>query len=141
MSQNASERQVPLALIVVGLALYAVGAMMHSGSQGVAAVLPVVIVGGMIQTILMILAAFVVASMLKVSFGDFRSAALKFAGAALASGGLGAVIPLGGLLAALVFLCLIIWLFELEVSYAAVFTVIYFVLALLVGIGVRSALA
>jgi hypothetical protein len=141
LSKHATERQAPLILIVIGLACYAVAAFMHAGTRGVGPVLLVVIAGAVAQTILLILAAFLVATFLNVSFGDFRSAILKFAGAALAAGGLGAIIPVGGIVAAVVFLGLIIWLFELEVPYAAALAVVYFLLALVVGIGMRSALA
>src|SRR4051812_35859224 len=104
LSEHATERQIPLILIAVGLALYAVAAFMHAGTRGVAPVLFIVTIGAIIQTVLLILAAYLVATFLSVSFGDFRSAMLKFAGAALASGGLGAIIPVGGIVASVVFL-------------------------------------
>jgi hypothetical protein len=141
MSEHATERQIPLSLIAVGLVLYAVAAFLHAGTRGVAPVLFIVTIGGVFQTVLLIIAAFLVATLLSVSFGDFRSATLKFAGAVLASGGLGAIIPLGGIVPSVVFLGVIIWLFELEIPYAIALTVVYFLLALLIGIGVRSALA
>ena len=141
MSEHATERRIPLILIAVGLVLYAVAAFIYAGTRGVLPVLLIVIVGGFIQTVLLIAAAYLVATFFSVSFGDFRSAILKFAGAALASGGLGAVIPLGGIVASFTFLGLIIWLFELELPYAIALSVAYFVLSLIVGIGVRSTMA
>lgn len=141
MSEHATERRIPLILIVVGLALYAVAGFVRAGSAAVAPVLMVVILGGIVQTILLIAAAFIVAMMLNVSFGDFRSAVLKFAGATLASGGLGAIIPFGGIVAAVIFLGLILWLFELEVPYAIVLAVVDFVLSFALAVVIRSALA
>jgi hypothetical protein len=39
-----------------------------------------------------------------------------------------------------VFLGLVMWLFDLEVPYAIALTVVYFVLAIVIAMGVRSAL-
>ena len=97
MSEHATERQIPLILIGLGVVLYAIAALVNAGSRGVVPVLLIVIIAGVFQTILLIIAAFIVAAVLRVSFGEFRSAILKFAGAALASGGLGAIIPYGGI--------------------------------------------
>lgn len=141
MSEHSTERQIPLILIGVGLLLYAIAAFVHAGTAGVAPVLFAVVVGGIIQTILLIGAAFLVSAVLSVSFGDFRSAILKFAGAALASGGLGAIVPAGGIVASVVFLGLILWLFELEVPYAIALAFAYFLLTIVVAMGLRSALA
>ena len=141
MSEHATERQIPLILIGTGLALYAIAAVVNAGTRGVVPVLLIVIIAGVFQTILLIIAAFIVAAVLRVSFGEFRSAILKFAGAALASGGLGAIIPYGGIVSSVVFLGLVMWLFELEVPYAVALTVVYFLLALMIAVGVRSAMA
>jgi hypothetical protein len=141
LSEHATERQIPLILIAVGLCLYAIAAFVHAGAVGVGVLMVAVIIGGIMQTVLLIGAAFLVATFLSVSFGDFRSAILKFAGAALAAGGIGAVIPFGGIVAAFVFLGLIFWLFDLEVPYAVALAVVYWVLSALVIVGLRSALA
>jgi hypothetical protein len=128
-------------LIGVGVALYVTAAMVHAGTAGVAPLLIAVMVAGTIQTILLIGAAFLVSTMLSVSFGDFRAGVLKFSAAVLVSGGVGAIIPLGGFLATIVFLGLILWLFELEVPYAVALTVVYFLLSIVVAMGLRSVLA
>jgi hypothetical protein len=141
VAAHATERQIPLILIGVGFAAYGVSALMHAGSAGVVPVLIAVLVAGSVQTVLLIAAAFLVAKFLSVSFGDFQSAAMKFSGAVLASGGLGAILPVGGIVASIVFLGLILWLFELEVPYAIALTVVYFLLAIVVGIMLRSAMA
>lgn len=141
MSDHAKERQIPAILIVVGLGLYVLGAFLHAGTGGVGGTLVAVLIGGAIQTAILIGAAFIVSSLMSVSFGDPPTAALKFAGATLAAGGLGAVIPIGGISALFVFLGLIMWLFELELTYAVVLTIVYFVVAIMVGILLRSAMA
>ena len=81
MSDHAKERQIPVILILVGDALYVVAAFVRAGSAAVGPVLAAVLIGGVIQTVLLIAAAFLVAAVLPVSFGDARSAVLKFAGA------------------------------------------------------------
>jgi hypothetical protein len=108
LSEHATERRIPLILIAAGLVMYAIAAVIHAGPAGVAPVLFMVVLGGIVQTILLLVAAFLVAMFLKVSFGDMNAAVLKFAGATLASGGLGAIIPVGGIVAAVVFLALIL---------------------------------
>lgn len=138
MSSHATERQIPFVLIGVGIVLYVVAAIVHAGTAGVAPVLTAVLIGGSVQTILLIAAAFVVSSLLSVSFGDFRAAVLKFSAAVLASGGLGAILPVWGFLATVVFFALILWLFELEVPYAIALTVVYFAISLLVAFGLRA---
>ena len=61
-------------LIGVGLVLYAIAAFRLAGTAAVAPVLTRVIIVANIQTILLIAAAFVVAAVLNVSFGEFRAA-------------------------------------------------------------------
>src|SRR5687768_744249 len=134
MSDHAKERQVPLILVAVGAALYVLAAFVRTGPAGVGPTLLAVLIGGIVQTAILICAALLVATLLGVSFGTVPSAALKFAGAALASGGVAAVIPYGGIVALFVFLGLIIWLFELELMYAVVLTVVYFGVAFAVGL-------
>jgi hypothetical protein len=138
MAEHATERQIPQILIGVGLACYAISAFVHAGTRGVMPVLTVVAIGALIQTILLISAAFIVASFLSVSFGDFNSAIVKFCAATLLSGGLGAIIPMGGIVSAVIFLALILWLFELELPYAIALTVVYFLLTIAVAVVLRG---
>jgi hypothetical protein len=138
MAQHATERQIPQILIGLGLVCYAIAAFVHAGTRGVMPVLTAVAIGALIQTILLICAAFIVAAVLNVSFGDFNSAVVKFSGATLASGGLGAIIPMGGIVSSVVFLALILWLFELELPYAIALTVVDFLLTFAVAMGLHS---
>ncbi len=97
-----------------------------------------VIIVGLVQTILLVIAAIIVATALKVSFGEVPSAILKFAAAALASGAIATLIPVGGIVALFIFLGLIMWLFELEITYAIAVTFVYFLASFGVGFALRS---
>jgi hypothetical protein len=99
-----------------------------------------VLIVGNVQTLLLILAAYIVAGVLKVSFGDFRTASLKFFGASLAAGGVGAIIPGLGIVTGVIFLALIMWLFELELPYAIALTIVNWVLSMLVASVVLAAM-
>jgi hypothetical protein len=141
MATDAKERQIPLVLILVGLALYVLAAFVRMGPSGAGATLVGVLIIGTVQTAILIGAAFLVAAVCSVSFGDVRSAILKFAAATLLSGGIGAVIPFGGIVALFVFLGLVMWLFEIELVYVIVLTVAYFVVSFGVAIALRAALS
>lgn len=141
MADHPKERQIPLALIGIGLALYVLAAFVHAGAAGVGSLLISALIVGAVQTILLILAAFLVASVMSISFGDARSAVRKFAGATVFGGGLGTLLPMGSIVALFIFLGLVMWLFELELTYAIALTVAYFVVSFGVVILLRSALA
>lgn len=141
MAEHAKERQIPLALIGLGVALYVVAAFVRTGAAGVGPTLVAVLIAGAVQTAILIGAAFLLATVLNISFGDVGSALLKFAGAALVSGAVGALIPWGGIIALFVFLGLIMWLFELEVPYAVALTILYLVVSFVVGLAIRAATA
>jgi hypothetical protein len=139
---DSKERKIPLIMIAAGLALYLLAAFMHAGPSGVLPTLLAVLVVAVVQTAVLIGAAFIVAAMMSVSFGDVQSAILKFAGITLASGGLASVISFGGNFVALfIFLGLVMWLFELELTYSIALTVIYFVIIFVIAISVRAVTA
>jgi len=141
MSDHAKEQKIPLILVGIGFTLYVLAAFVRTGSAGAGPTLVGVHIGGIVQTALLIVAALLVGTLLSVSFGSVPSAALKFAGAAVLSGGVGAVIPFGGIVALFVFLRLIMWLFELELTYAVVLTIVYFVVSFAVAFVLRAAMA
>lgn len=141
MSDHPKERQIPSALIAVGLAMYAIAAIAFAGPRGVPPTLLAVSIGAAVQTALLIAAALIVGSLLSVGFGTMRSAALKFAAVSLVSGGISALVPGGWIIALFVFLGLVVWLFEIEMTYAVVLTVVYFLVTWLVGIILRTAFA
>jgi len=141
MATDAKEQQIPVVLIIVGLALYVLAAFVRAGPTGAGATLVGVLIIGSVQTAILIGAAFLVATVFSVSFGNVRSAILKFAAATLVSGGIGAVLPFGGIVALFVFLGLVMWLFEIELVYVIVLTVAYFVISFGVAIALRAALS
>ncbi len=129
MADHPKERQYPLILIAAGILLYLLGALIHAGTAGILPTFTAVIELGVLQTVLLVVAAIIVATVLKIGFGDVGSAALKFAGAALFCGAISSVIPMGWLVADVVFLGLVAWLFEIEITYAIVLAFVYFLVA------------
>lgn len=125
MVEHPKETQIPLILTAAGLALYVVAAFVRTGAGGVGATLTAVLIGAAIQTVLLVVIALIVGTLMSVSFGSIGSAALKFAAASIASGGIAALLPGGGIVALFVFLGLVMWLFEIELTYAVVLTVVY----------------
>jgi hypothetical protein len=141
VASKTANRPLPLTLIGIGVALYVVAALVHTGTAGVMPTLVALWIGGMINCVIMLVVAFIVAALFSVSFGDIPSAILNFAAASLCAGAITALIPMGWIIALFVFLGIIMWLFELEMTYAVTFTVIYLFVSWAIGIGVRSALA
>jgi hypothetical protein len=141
LTDHAKERQIPLVLIGLGLALYVVAAFVRTGPQGVGPTLLAVLLGGVAQTAILVAAAFLLATVIGISFGEVGPAVLKFAAAALVGGAVSALIPYGGIVAIFVFLGLIMWLFELEVPYAVALTILYLVVSFAVAFVIRAALA
>ncbi len=129
---QATERKIPSLLIAGGLVLYVVAALIRAGTGSVMPVLVAAIVALVVQTILLIASAFVIAAILRISFGDSNSAMLKFAAAVIASGSIEALIPTRGILATAVFFVLVLWLFELDVAYVVALMVGYFLIGLFV---------
>ena len=140
MSDHPKERLIPSVLIVIGAALYVAAAFLYGSKAGVGATLLAISIGGAIQTGLLIAAAFLTASLLQISFGDLKAAALKFAGASLVGGGLATLIPFGNFLALFVFLGLVMWLFEVDFKEAGLLTVIYIVISFAVLFVLRGVL-
>jgi hypothetical protein len=141
MASKTANRPLPLALIGVGVALYVIAALVRTGSSGVMPTLFILWIAGMINCVIMLVVAFVVAALFSVSFGDIPSAILNFAAASLVAGGIAALIPMGWIIALFVFLGIIMWLFELEMTYAVAFTVIYLFVSWAIGIAIRSAMS
>jgi hypothetical protein len=138
MADHPKEKQIPLVLIVVGALLYVLGAVVVGGSGDALPTLIAVAVGATIQTVILIVSAFIVAAILNVSFGDSKSAILKFAAASLVAGGVASLIPMGWIIGLFLFLGLVVWLFELEIIYAVVLTVVYIAVSILIGIALAS---
>jgi len=135
--KQASTKRLPLILIGVGLLLYLLAAVIHPNDAGVFATMLAVVIIGVVQTVLLVAAAFIVALLIKEGFDEVPTAILRFAAASLFSGGLSAVIPYGGIVALFVFLGLIVWLFDIEMFQAVILTVVY----MFISFGVVALLA
>ena len=128
MESFPKEKQIPMALNAVGTGIIVLSAIIKQGSSSISHALTVAMLGGAIQTVLLIAAAFLVAMMLKVSFGELNSAILKFCGITMFCWGLRLILPMGGFLNLFVFLGLVMWLFELEMPYVIALTVVQWVM-------------
>jgi len=141
MSDHAKEQKIPLILIAIGFSLYVLAVYLPKGASGVGPTLLAVLIAGIVQTAILIASAFLVGTLLSVNFGAFSSAVLKFAGAALFCGGIGAIIPFGGIAALFIFLGLIMWLFEMELTYAVILTIVYLVITFAMAVALRAAIS
>jgi hypothetical protein len=134
----ATEKQIPLALIFIGAGLWALAGFMGHGVHGATNTLGVVSIIATVDLIVMVAGAFLTALVMKISFGDLQSAILKLSAIALFPGAVGYLIPtVGGLVSLALYFSLLIWLFELELYQAVIFTIVLFVLR----IGIAFALA
>jgi hypothetical protein len=133
-SAAATEKQIPTALIAVGAGLWALAGFIGHGVHGASNALLAVSIIATVDVVLMIAGAFLTALVLRISFGDLQSAILKLGAIALFPGAVGYLIPgVGGLIAIALYFSLLIWFFELEVYQAVIFTIVLFVIRLLVG--------
>jgi hypothetical protein len=143
MDGAATERKIPVGLIIAGELLFVVAGLRIVGVGRVAELMAFVGVATVVGVALMLGAAFVTATLFKVSFGDLNAAVLKLAGIYLISNGIGALLSgtgLGGLVATAIFFSLMMWLFELEMTYVVVFAVMNWVVQLVVGIAIAGML-
>lgn len=122
------DRSIPLILIGLGVAGLALAPMIR-GAQASGAVINIVM--ATIHLAIFLVVGLGLASMLSIGLGDMKSAALKFTGICLFSSAVAAMIPLGLVIAFVVFMALTMWLFEIEVPYGAGFAVVFTLIALL----------
>jgi hypothetical protein len=141
MKNDPKDLQIPLVLIVLGLIIYGIGGFNRTGTNGAAAQVSGVLMAAGIGTAVMIFAAFVTASLVGVSFGELGPAALKLAAIYIFPASIASLIPFGILLAFFIWLGLLMWLFELEVFQAVIFTIVLISVNLLVGMGLRAVLS
>lgn len=119
MGLDIKDRKAPLILIGVGLMLYIISGVVHGGASGAISFLIAAIIMGVIQTIALIVVALIAGAVLNIGFGDMPTAILKFAAICAVCGGVSVIMPMGWVMAFVVFMALTMWLFELEVPYAA----------------------
>lgn len=137
MTDADKERKIPAVLIAVGVVLYVVAGFLRQGAGGIVSVLVFVGVASAVGVGLMVVAAFITAKITGTSFGELDSAVLKLSAIYLFPSAVAGLIPvplLNSLVAAAIAFSLLIWLFDLEVPYAIVFTVITWVVNLVAAV-------
>ncbi|QOV87405.1 hypothetical protein [Humisphaera borealis] len=141
MDYSLTERKIPIGLIIGGELLFVVAGLIQFGSK-VGLLLAYVGISTVVGTLLMLMAAYVTAAICKVSFGDLLSAALKLAGIYIFSAALGAFLPsgFGFLVRTTTFVILMMWLFDLELTYVIAFTAVNFVVSLLATFAIAAVL-
>jgi hypothetical protein len=123
--EDAKEVKIPLALIVVGLAIFVVFGFHVGGAAGVAAALAVMAVRVVIGVTLGVIACFITARIMDASFGYLNTAILKLAAIFIVTGAVSAIIPLAGWLVGLVlYYGLLTWFFDLEILEVIVLSVV-----------------
>jgi len=132
--RDAKDVTIPLVLIVLGFLGFAFAGYRALGPQGPAIVMAYVGVWTFIGTGLMVLAAYVTAGFLSVSFGELGPASLKLAAVYLFPAAVALVIPMGWIAALFLWLGLLMWLFELEMYQAVIFAIIFLLVRILMNV-------
>lgn len=117
-SLPATELVIPLILVVVGLRVFGIWGYSSFGARGAMVAMGLVFVIAAVLTVLGVASAFITAAIMSTSFGELRTAFLKFAGIILLTSGLAALIPYGGLIVLAIYLGLLVWLFGVEMKEA-----------------------
>lgn len=140
MPADPKDKSIPLILLGVGVLVLIVRGMFFAGPAGAGATLAALAIVTAIGTTLMVFAAILTAKLIGASFGELGSAVLKFAAIYVFAAALGALIPFGGIVVFFVSLGLLMWLFDIEMMQAVVFSVVLWVVNFVLGIGLAAAL-
>jgi hypothetical protein len=138
VKSDPKDSTIPTVLIVIAFILIAIAGYRMGGADGPLQAIMILSIASLITTTLMIFAAFITASLIGVSFGELRTASLKLSAIYLFSTALALFIPYGGILIFFLWLGLLMWLFELEVYQAVVFSIVLWVVNFLVGLALRG---
>jgi hypothetical protein len=130
-ASTATEVAIPLALLVLGLAIYAVAGFQLAGAKGAGTVLILVGVQLVINIPCAIAACYITVAVLGGSFGYLRTAIFKLSAILVFGGAIALVLrnpEVAGTLAALaaylvLLVILLVWLFELEWLEAVITTI------------------
>ena len=122
----------PLILIVVSFAAFIIAGLVLEGVEGAAAVGIASVVIGVVQTVLLVAAAFAAAFLFGIGFGEFKLAVVQLAAAGLFSWAVSLIpFPFIGTVA---FFATVMILMDLDFSEALALAVMHFVVQLLVGL-------
>lgn len=133
--EAAKHWHAPVILIGCAFAMYIALGLYWGGVQEAAIWGLVAVASGVIETVLLVASAFLVAALFNIGFGEFWFATLRLAAAALFSNAVGAIIPflcLDSIVALIVFVGLAMKLLDLEFFEAALLTMVYVVVTLVV---------
>jgi hypothetical protein len=140
MNRFSREQEIALILILLGLALAAIGIRWKLGPLRLPLALATLACTTLLGTALTLVAAFATAAMIGASFGELRSAILKLAAVYILPTSLDAALPLwlAFIVTGVVSLLLLMWLFDLEMREARVFAGIAMVISLIVWLGIAA---
>jgi hypothetical protein len=135
-AQASKELHVPLALLFGGVLLFAFAAYRVAGSDGAGAVLPPLAMSTAVGVALMLVGAFITAKLIGVSFGSLPSACMKLAAVYIFPSAVGAAVNVAGLswlISIVLYLGLLVYLFEFELKEAMIFAGVMIVIKLVVS--------
>lgn len=130
---EAFEDKAALVLLVLGFVALGGYGISAAGAGGAAMILLIYGIYAIISVVAGVAAAFITASILGASFGLFGSAVLRLAGIIVFTSAIAVAIPFGGLLSLIVYIGLLMWLFELDPMEVLVFTIILWLMRFVVG--------
>ena len=126
---EAKEYFIPAGLIAISFISFLVVSLIAGGTEEAAINGIVVMVVGVIDTVLLVAAAFATAAIFGIAFGEFKLAVLQLAAASLFSSAVDMVpFPFLGTIA---FFVIVMWLMDLEFFEVMVFTVVHFIISVI----------
>ena len=140
-SDSLKERQAPYAMLIAGVAIVVGWGLMHQRSVlDAVALLGWLAIAIILGVALMLLGCFVTAKLLGTSFGELRTALLKLAAIFVFPSAIGWLLPpwYSTLVATGLYFALLLWLFDLEVYEAAVFSLVMIAIRWLILLGVSA---
>lgn len=140
---DAKEVKIPLGLLVVGIAVMVFAAFQDAGTRGAVEVMAVIGTYIAVLVSLGIVALFIVAKVLDASFGPASIAALKLAAVFIFPAAIGLLLPegLGWVVALVLYLALLAWLFELDGTELIVCVVVIGIVRWVAGIAMATMIA
>jgi hypothetical protein len=127
-----------LIMLGVGLAGVLIWSLLNVGVKNAAVMMLILGVATIIQVVIGVAVAFLVAMVINCSFGELRTAWLKLAGIIVLCLALNLWIPLGGLVTFFVYLGLLAWAFQLQIYEALIFAVVFSVVQFVILIAMAS---
>jgi len=143
MEGRAKDAMIPLILIGIGLAIYAVAGFALAGPGGAGATLIGLLIAVAVGVVLGIVALYITAAIMSIDFGPLGQAILKLCAIFVFSGAVAEFIPvpiLGWLVSLGLYLWLLAWLFELEPLETIVCALVILGVRIAVGIFLLAAI-